>query len=992
MCGNVRGAIVLKNTIRHSNQRCVVIHGTHNLTVAENISFDTHGHCFMLEDGGEIDNMFRRNLGVLTKFATRPVSPEETDHLIPSTFWITNPKNQWVENVAGGSIDSGFWFELRDKVRGESAQLPLSAHMNPRTMRLTAFRDNVAHSNGKHGLRTYPHGFRPSEMTVFARTRSYRNKQDGIFLHNSLNLAIIGGTLADNRIQIDFDRTSNCLIDGTSVVGMSELREEVLNSHGDLLQQDEIIIGIEIHGFTIHPDQRSTTIRNIEFSGFDFATANRRSLVRLDDDMSNLHLSTWIVMKNNRIQGHVTPVQFDFISALRAGLQDVYIIDLDSSMIPDQTKALGASTIVSNSISLTTFIDSDKCEQFREQGYVYCQRTCIRSIKFAVNPLGTDHLTLRIVNEAGSFVDYPGKFPFRSPHLKAERYFVAALPNGRYEGTFVDQRGHKVWPSHVEVSLGDTPCLDTISQQSVRLEKPPILVNECQQLIRNGDFDSEPLLWLHQNLEVTVSQRGRNNSNALMIARQSKAPLIGQFLDTRCLVRRTQYQVEGWVRLDVLQCEEKRSCPQLSIRIREIVAGTEHRDRSIKLISYFVRPLQTNWNFFQGVFTVDGRISSAVSAAFAIEFGELKDSVIVDSVSITGLDQTCDDLVFNGDFRGGSSVFWYAGLNPGRATLDIERFKGRKVLRMTKRTHVSQSPTQDIRIGCLETGDWLVALARVRVENPDGTLHSCDPTRVGGNQACPRMKLKAFVDFGLATQFVATHDGGSIAITDHGLSGDGWHTMTGRFRANRAEASADKLQLFFDQIPGGKNFVISTVSVRQSQETCNQLFMNGDFELAETPQFWRTWVAGGGAQLTRVTVGEDNHGLRVSMRRYVGDGFHQFVDPSCLDAGTSWKLVGRMKLIDRNSKNPLLCDASTTSLNQGCPPVRLAGWRDGMKTMESRIDVQSGDGWSPDRFNRFEFSFVVTSTLAVCDRVSIGIRGYSTDWELLVENIVVRRN
>jgi hypothetical protein len=65
-CGDLTGSIVAKNTIRQSNQRCIVVHGTDKLLVQENVAFDTKGHCFMLEDGIETGNKFIRNLGVLT--------------------------------------------------------------------------------------------------------------------------------------------------------------------------------------------------------------------------------------------------------------------------------------------------------------------------------------------------------------------------------------------------------------------------------------------------------------------------------------------------------------------------------------------------------------------------------------------------------------------------------------------------------------------------------------------------------------------------------------------------------------------------------------------------------------------------------------------------------------------------------------------------------------------------------------------------------------
>jgi hypothetical protein len=146
-CGDVSGALVARNAIRQSNQRCVVVHGTNKLRIEENVAFDTKGHCFVLEDGIETGNEFIRNLGAMTGIPNTLIpdlGPNgiETDDT-PSTFWITNPSNTWIGNVAAGSAKSGFWFQLM--VRGIKAAV--FSFLDPKSGNLTMFQDNVAHSN-----------------------------------------------------------------------------------------------------------------------------------------------------------------------------------------------------------------------------------------------------------------------------------------------------------------------------------------------------------------------------------------------------------------------------------------------------------------------------------------------------------------------------------------------------------------------------------------------------------------------------------------------------------------------------------------------------------------------------------------------------------------------------------------------------------------------------------------------------------------------------
>ena len=146
-CNDVTGSIVSKNTIRQSNQRCVVVHGTNKLRIEENVAFDTKGHCYMTEDGMEMNNQFIRNLGAQTGIPATIIpnngsNGDESDGA-PATFWITAPTNYFEGNVAAGSEHSGYWFE--PKLRGVRASM--YPNLDPMYSPLGSFKDNVAHSN-----------------------------------------------------------------------------------------------------------------------------------------------------------------------------------------------------------------------------------------------------------------------------------------------------------------------------------------------------------------------------------------------------------------------------------------------------------------------------------------------------------------------------------------------------------------------------------------------------------------------------------------------------------------------------------------------------------------------------------------------------------------------------------------------------------------------------------------------------------------------------
>ena len=190
------GSMISKNTIRHSSQRCVVLHATDNVVVEGNVAYDTAGHCYALESGMEVGNIFENNLGALTKKVNNimpqmGVSGKETDKT-PATFWITNPFNHWQGNVASGSEGYGFWMQLRPTPRGphkERDDEDFAAPLHPNELSIGTFRDNAAHSINEQALRVT--NYMPtSHNEIFDGFKSYLNPNGPLYISSSENLLI----------------------------------------------------------------------------------------------------------------------------------------------------------------------------------------------------------------------------------------------------------------------------------------------------------------------------------------------------------------------------------------------------------------------------------------------------------------------------------------------------------------------------------------------------------------------------------------------------------------------------------------------------------------------------------------------------------------------------------------------------------------------------------------------------------------------------------
>ncbi|HUI77793.1 MAG TPA: G8 domain-containing protein, partial [Bryobacteraceae bacterium] len=153
LVGDAQGQYIKNASLHDTYNRCVTVHGTNFLRVENNVTYNTVGHCFFLEDGIEHGNQFVHNLAIQIKCHTSkacmptnlapngeaggsnplaPTNPENSftnenratyraasmsgkDTLLPSdntvaAYWITNPDNVFIDNVAAGSDENGFWW------------------------------------------------------------------------------------------------------------------------------------------------------------------------------------------------------------------------------------------------------------------------------------------------------------------------------------------------------------------------------------------------------------------------------------------------------------------------------------------------------------------------------------------------------------------------------------------------------------------------------------------------------------------------------------------------------------------------------------------------------------------------------------------------------------------------------------------------------------------------------------------------------------------
>jgi len=211
--GDASSSFFVNNSIWHSYNRFATLHGAHNLRFYRNVGYDTLGHGFYFEDGIETGNRLIGNLGVLAKegIAGKLTTPSDED---ASVFWITNPDNWIVGNVAAGADHSGFWYALPEHPLGPS----FDPNIWPRQTPIDMFHNNIAHSVGFAGL-YIDHGERPDRTTEttwynprevpgdndspqvrpsFTKFTSYKSRAYGMWVRTFSGARFKNNTFADN--------------------------------------------------------------------------------------------------------------------------------------------------------------------------------------------------------------------------------------------------------------------------------------------------------------------------------------------------------------------------------------------------------------------------------------------------------------------------------------------------------------------------------------------------------------------------------------------------------------------------------------------------------------------------------------------------------------------------------------------------------------------------------------------------------------------------
>jgi hypothetical protein len=561
-----------------------------------------------------------------------------------------------------------------------------------------------------------------------------------------------------------------------------------------------------------------------------------------------------------------------------------------------------------------------------------------------------------------------------------------------------------MWPSFVETTLKTALCENAFANDAVQVVRTAPSTAHCASLIRNGNMQdsyTDYPYWLHSEAGIkVVPGAGLNGTNAIAtVDSNSSDAYIAQYIDIRCLERGAVYDVRAYVRLEHLNgspfsCNDGVNCPEMQLHMRTPVddIGSNFQTEDLDVAIEFVQPYDNNgWNLLQGTITITAPLAAASSVWVSIDRRRANVNMFVDNVSMTRVTPNCNNLVSNGDFGQGTSIFWGCSEPLSSSKLGILTTQGDHALRISNRTLSTAAIVQNIATGCMAKGGMYLARAKIRVLNNVSGDFACNPVAsAGASNACPRMRLKSTADRDLVSEASITN---TIAKTEHGTISDNgvvWRTMSGIFMATDIDGRADEAILSIDGVAPQNSIVVDNVSLTPLALNCSELILNGNAEAGPTAQFWDTATTN---QNVVIQVIQSNNSsiFYIKGRTSSTDGLAQSIDPRCMKVPTMWDLKAQMKLITKSTGVPVKCETDYKPLSIACPYVRVVGSLNGVQTEAKEYKLTNQTfAWVANAMNDYVVKKIpVSSVMATSDKIVISFK-YSSSWEMQVDNISMK--
>ena len=635
---------------RESTQRGYVIHHTNDVKLNDNVAFDVVGHCYFLEKGSEMRNVFRHNIGadvkVMPAGSVRALGDQsgrtETDNQ-PSIYWISNPYNDFYGNIAAGGERFGVWFET---------------HGSNRHRNLGEYEDNECHSMQHFAWSSYPPGWRPADTANIKNLKVYRNGSWGLFLHVTQYLNFIGGIIADNaRYGVMINRGDAQIFKDTVFWGQTQFAEKLIPqfcSSGRL--------GIGLHPARLNEFDETGSIWGSKLEGTRFYNFGQDDFgcEGIDSYYGPMQTRTEQVFVHAYSAPHYfNDVYFDKPYTLEGChlATELQVDDVQMEVVSDTHKTFTASGLpgflVSNKVkgilpTGTQCTPYQACPTYPAGALEFCPGVCMRTITIKTDAPKTGNVVMIVVDQADVTKSLIIEGKLREGETgRFPRHFTVALPAGKFLIKF-EENGQPVWPQYAKPIFEVPPaCGNYVGVDDVSFYKPPPAAGACDigtDLLVNNRFDRDSSGWGGYLFGDEWSPTaGVGSSGALVTTRRRNyhAHSVNQNLDDTCIAAGNTYEISIAYRVvdnagnPVPACQGKEwDCPDAYVTMREFDPyNGSTSTRANRLATTDMSSLAGGFYLMTGSWTVSASDEAADRYDFRISYG--LGQLVIDNAFIT---------------------------------------------------------------------------------------------------------------------------------------------------------------------------------------------------------------------------------------------------------------------------------------------------------------------------------------------------------------------
>ena len=258
--------------------------------------------------------------------------------------------------------------------------------------------------------------------------------------------------------------------------------------------------------------QRGTTIKNSNFSGFDVCTEDERNK-NYPIWYENEQVRNGVVDAVHNIVNNTYGDENKRISACRtfysSGEGDVRLVAMED---PDGSMAGVPGFYVQNHEAITNFIDESSCQA--EEGCLrFCPGACLRLGIVSFSQALTTRGYNMVITDTGSQATGTiarGSTWFHELHnfMNIQLPFNLPAPVTKYQVSFTDKNGDPAWPGYAKIDLEKAPaCAGALVDESqIELVMPPSDEIRCHDLFHEDDYPQGIHGWQTFFAGIKVSQ------------------------------------------------------------------------------------------------------------------------------------------------------------------------------------------------------------------------------------------------------------------------------------------------------------------------------------------------------------------------------------------------------------------------------------------------------------------------------------------------------